>query len=61
MCKEKLKQLHSYVVLLDAKRAYSLLESNIRSASRKILKELQPYTVTKSIKLLETKTKDKEQ
>ena len=39
--------------------AYSLLESNIRAASRKILKELQPYTVTKSIKLLETKTKDK--
>ena len=27
MCKEKLKQLHSYVVFLDAKRAYSLLES----------------------------------
>lgn len=39
---------------------YSLLESDIRSASRKILKELQPYVVTKSIKLLETKTKDKE-
>ncbi len=39
--------------------AYSLIESNIRSAGRRILQELQPYTVTKTIKLLETKTKDK--
>lgn len=40
--------------------AYSLIESDIRDAARRILKELQPYTVTKSITLLETKTKDKE-
>lgn len=40
--------------------AYSLLESDIRAAARKILQELQPYTVTKSITLLESKTKDKE-
>ena len=40
--------------------AYSLIESDVKAASRKILQELQPYTVTKSIKLLETKTKDKE-
>ena len=39
--------------------AYSLVEYEIRSAARKILQELQPYTVTKSIKLLESKTKDK--
>ena len=39
--------------------AYSLLESNINAAARKILKELQPYKVTKSIQLLEHKTKDK--
>lgn len=47
----------------DSKRslpsAYSLLESNINVAARKILKELQPYTVTKSIQLLDCKTKDK--
>ena len=40
--------------------AYSLLESEIKASSRKILQELQPYVVTKSIKLLEAKTKDKE-
>lgn len=39
--------------------AYSLLESDIKTAARKILRELQPYAVTKSIKLLESKTKDK--
>lgn len=39
--------------------AYSLIEYDIRSAARKILRELQPYTVTKSINLLEVKTKDK--
>ena len=43
----------------DLPSAYSILESNIKDASRKILHELQPYTVTKSIKLLESKTKDK--
>ena len=40
--------------------AYSIIESDIRIASKKILQELQPYVVTKSIKLLEAKTKDKE-
>ena len=40
--------------------AYSLLETDVKATARKILRELQPYTVTKSIKLLETKTKDKE-
>ena len=40
--------------------AYSLLESDIRYAAKQILQELQPYVVTKSIKLLEVKTKDKE-
>ena len=39
--------------------AYSLIESDIRAAARRILQELQPYTVTKSISLLEAKTKDK--
>ncbi len=39
--------------------AYSLIELEIRSAYKKILKEIQPYTVVKSIKLLQTKTKDK--
>ena len=43
----------------DLPSVYSILESDIKSASKKILHELQPYTVTKSIKLLETKTKDK--
>lgn len=39
--------------------AYSLIESYIKKAAKQILHELQPYTVTKSIKLLESKTKDK--
>lgn len=44
----------------DLPGPYSLLESDIRYAAKKILQELQPYVVTKSIKLLEVKTKDKE-
>ncbi|WP_022931619.1 hypothetical protein [Treponema bryantii] len=43
----------------DLPSAYSIIESYIRNCSKKILKELQPYTVTKSITLLECKTKDK--
>ncbi len=39
--------------------AYYIIESNIRYAANKILHELQPYMVTKSIKLLSPKTKDK--
>ena len=39
--------------------AYKLIESEIRYAAKSILKELQPYAVTKSISLLEAKTKDK--
>jgi len=38
---------------------YDLIEYKIRYAAKSILKELQPYTVTKSIQLLDTKTKDK--
>ena len=48
----------------DSKRslpdAYSIIESDLKTASRKILQELQPYVVTKSIKLLNVKTKDNE-
>ena len=40
--------------------AYSLIESDLKASARKILQNLQPYVVTKSIKLLEPKTKDKE-
>ena len=40
-------------------RPYSVIESQVKRAARRILQELQPYTVTKSITLLETKTKDK--
>lgn len=43
----------------DLPGAYSLIESDIRSAGRRILQELQPYTIIKSITLLEVKTKDK--
>ena len=43
----------------DLPSAYSIIESYIRKCSKKILQELQPYTVTKSITLLESKTKDK--
>ncbi len=39
--------------------AYNIAESVIRSASKTILKELQPYSVIKSIELLSSKTKDK--
>ena len=39
--------------------AYSIIEADVLYAAKSILKELQPYTVTKSIKLLESKTKDK--
>lgn len=39
--------------------AYSLIESELKSNAYKILRELQPYVVEKSIKLLEPKTKDK--
>ena len=54
---------HRYSSSYESKRslpdAYSLIESDIKDEARKILRELQPYTVTKSIKLLEAKTKDK--
>ena len=43
----------------DLPGAYSLFESYIKKAAKQILHELQPYTITKSIKLLESKTKDK--
>lgn len=44
----------------DLPSAYSIISYDVRRASRQILKQLQPYTVTKSITLLEAKTKDKE-
>lgn len=40
--------------------AYSLLKSRISSAADGIYENLQPHKVTKSIKLLELKTKDKQ-
>ena len=48
-----------YEAKRDLPSAYSLIKSYLSTASNKILHELQPYVVTKSIKLLETKTKDK--
>ena len=50
----------SYERRRDLPSAYDLIEYKIRYAAKSILKELQPYTVTKSISLLDTKTKDKE-
>ena len=37
--------------------AYSLLEYDLRNISRKILRDLQPYVVRKSIKLMQDKSK----
>lgn len=37
---------------------YSLLQYNLSDAAKKILREIQPYTITKSIKLLKDKTKN---
>lgn len=42
----------------DLPSAYSLLEYDLKRAARKILQELQPYSVTKSITLLKDKTKN---
>ena len=53
-------EVHNYEHKRDLPSAYSIIESEVKYAGRKILKELQPYVVTKSIKLLQTKTKDKE-
>jgi len=39
--------------------AFYMLDSDLYSLSKKILREVQPYTVTKSIKLLSTKSKIK--
>ena len=39
--------------------AYSILESDIKYSARKILENLQPYAVTKSLHLFSAKTKDK--
>ena len=49
----------SYEKRRDLPSAYDLIESEIRYAARSILKDLQPYTITKSISLLDIKTKDK--
>ena len=53
-------QARNYEYKRDLPTAYSIIESEVKYAGKKILKELQPYVVTKSIKLLQTKTKDKE-
>ena len=47
-----------YLSRKELPSAYEIIESNLRTAARKILKELQPYSVVKSLKLLEVKTKD---
>ena len=52
-------EAYNYEHKRDLPSAYSIIESEVKYAGKKILKELQPYVVTKSIKLLETKTKDK--
>lgn len=44
----------------DLPSAYSMLEYELTRAARKILRELQPYTVTKSISLLKDKTKNED-
>ena len=49
----------SYNSKKELPSAYNIIESNLRYAAKKILKELQPYSVIKSISLLEVKTKDK--
>ena len=48
-----------YTVRNSLPRPYSIIESDVKAAARRILQELQPYTVMKSITLLEAKTKDK--
>ncbi len=53
------KSSEKYETRYDLPGAYSLIEADVRAASRRILQELQPYTVIKSITLLEAKTKDK--
>ncbi len=40
--------------------AYSLLEDDIKNIARTIMRQIQPYSVSKSITLLELKTKDKD-
>lgn len=42
----------------DLPSAYSILKYDLSNAANKILKELQPYTVTKSITLLKDKSKN---
>lgn len=40
--------------------AYSLIQSELKSAGNRILRELQPYTVTRSVTLLKDKSKNED-
>ena len=51
----------SYSHEYDLPRSYTLLESDLRSLSSKIMKEIQPYTVTVSVSLMEDKSKEKDE
>lgn len=44
----------------DLPSAYSIIDGELNRSVRKILKELQPYTITKTITLMKDKTKDPE-
>lgn len=44
----------------DLPSAYSIIQSSLASQGNQILRELQPYVITKSVRLIEDKSKDKE-
>lgn len=50
----------SYDRIRDLPSAFSIVEYELKSSARKILKELQPYVITKTITLKEDKTKNPE-
>lgn len=61
ICYDKISMSNSsgrYSSVRDLPSPYSLLQNNLSNSVAKILKELQPYVVTKSITLLEDKSKD---
>lgn len=43
----------------DLPSAYSIIKSELSSTCREVLRELQPYTITKYVDLIEDKSKDK--
>lgn len=49
-----------YDRIRDLPSAYSIIDGDLERSARKILKELQPYTVTKTITLMKDKTKNPE-